>query len=117
MAAGLALATAACGPGYRTTRISASAQLGPGIDIYSYSASQDGDWHANYRQWTPVTVYEMNGSYYPNQVKGGREVQVYRTSGGYMLPPQRPEHEPHRQAPERQELPNSADYSRAQNRP
>jgi len=116
IAAGFALATA-CAPGYRATRITASAQFGPGIDIYSYSAAQDGDWHANYRQWTPTTVYEVNGSYYPSQVRGGREVQVYRTSGGYMLPPRDKNVSRTDKRLDAKRLPNGSDYSRAHNRP
>ncbi len=114
MVAGMMLVSA-CGPGYRTTRMSASAQLGPGIEIYSYSTSRDGDWHANYRQWSPATVYELNGSYYSDRVTGGREVQVYRTSGGYMLPPRDKDLRRTDRRLNGKRLPNNADYSRAHN--
>ena len=70
----------------RDERWSASASR-PGIEIYGYSARQYGDWRASYRQWTPVVVYEVNGQYYPTNVRGARQVQVYRSQGGYFLPP------------------------------
>ena len=115
MVAGLAL-VAACGPGYRT-QASVSAQLGPGIDVYGYSAARDGDWHANYRQWTPTDVYEVNGTYYPNKVSGARQVQVYHTSAGYIMPPRDTDLRSTDKRLNAKKLPNDADYGRARSRP
>lgn len=108
---------AACGPGYGTTRVGMSAQLGPGINVYAYDAARDGDWHTSYRQWTPTTVYEANGTYYPNKVRGGRQVQVYHSQSGYMLPPRDQAVASTDKRLNRKKLPTDADYSRARPRP
>ena len=78
-ALGAALLLPACGPGYMSTGVGVEAQYGTGIDLYGYDAGRYGDWHANYRQWSPTTVYELNGTYYPKNVRGGRQVQVYHS--------------------------------------
>jgi hypothetical protein len=64
-----------------------SARFGGELGVFGYSADRAGDWHRNYRRWTPVTVYEFNGRYYPNPGPGGRAVQLYRYQGEYFLPP------------------------------
>lgn len=107
----------ACGPGYRRTGVEVSAQLGPGIDLYSYSAQQHGDWHANYRQWSPTVVYEANGRYYPNNVRGARQVQVYHSQSGYFLPPQDQEWARTDKRFNSKRMPSAADYGRARPRP
>jgi hypothetical protein len=62
-------------------------RLGPEIGVFGYSAERYGDWHANYRRWTPVTLYDVNGHYYRNAVSGSRAVQVYSYNNEYFLPP------------------------------
>jgi hypothetical protein len=65
----------------------ASPRFGAELGVFGYSAERAGDWHRNYRRWTPVTVYEANGHYYPNPGPGARPVQIYRYQGEYFLPP------------------------------
>ncbi|HEY4320982.1 MAG TPA: hypothetical protein VGM77_07330 [Gemmatimonadales bacterium] len=107
----------ACGPGYTSGGVVVGGQAGGGIDVFGYSSAYYGDWHTNYRQWTPTTVYESNGQYYPNKVRGGRQVQVYRTSKGYVMPPRDADltHTDHRL--KSKQMPNDADYSRARPHP
>ena len=52
-----------------------------------YSAGRMGDWRTSLMLWTPVTVYEFEGGYYPRAVPGGRAVQIYRYRDRYFLPP------------------------------
>ena len=63
-------------------------RLGPEIGVYSYAPERLGDWRANYRQWRPVTLYDINGRYYRSQVRGARPVLVYSYQNEYFLPPQ-----------------------------
>jgi hypothetical protein len=63
------------------------ARLGDEIGVLAYSTDRAGDWRANYRSWTPVTVYEVNGRYYPNYAARARPVQIYRYQYEYFLPP------------------------------
>jgi hypothetical protein len=62
-------------------------RLGSEIGVLAYSAERAGDWRKNYKRWTPVTVYEMNGRYYPNNASGARAVSIYRYQNEYFLPP------------------------------
>jgi hypothetical protein len=62
-------------------------RLGPDIGVFAYSQERMGDWHQNYRKWTPVTLYDINGRYYRNSVSGSRAVGVYSYNGEYFLPP------------------------------
>jgi hypothetical protein len=62
-------------------------RLGPDIGVFAYSPERMGDWHQNYRKWTPVTLYDINGRYYRNSVSGSRAVSVYSYNGEYFLPP------------------------------
>ena len=64
------------------------ARLGPEIGVYAYSQERQGDWRTSYRQWTPVTLYDVNGHYYRNNVAGARAVAVYSYRNEYFLPPQ-----------------------------
>ena len=64
------------------------ARLGPEIGVFAYSPQRHGDWQTNYRRWTPVTLYDVNGHYYRNSVSGSRAVQVYTYNNEYFLPPQ-----------------------------
>lgn len=61
--------------------------LGPEVSIYAYSQPTYGDWHVAYKQWTPITIYEVNGHYYRKSTKGARAVVVYSQNGEYFLPP------------------------------
>jgi len=63
-------------------------QLGPEVGIFAYSPARYGDWHTNYRRWTPVTFYDINGHYYRHDVRGARAVVVYSYNNEYFLPPQ-----------------------------
>lgn len=63
------------------------ARLGPELSVFAYSPERHGDWRTNYRRWTPVTLYDINGHYYQYQVAGARPVQVYRYNNQYFLPP------------------------------
>jgi hypothetical protein len=71
-----------------TPRVAVDSRLGNEIGVLAYSADRAGDWRRNYRRWTPVTVYEVNGRYYPNNVPGTRAVAIYRYQNEYFLPPQ-----------------------------
>jgi hypothetical protein len=62
-------------------------RLGPEIGVSDYSPERHGDWQANYRRWTPVTLYDVNGHYYRNSVRGARPVQMYSFNNEYFLPP------------------------------
>ena len=106
-----------CGPGYSRTSVGVSAQVGPAIDIYGYDANTYGDWRVGYRQWTPTVVYEYNGTYYPNRIRGGRQVQVYRNSSGYFLPPRDQQWARTDRRFNSKRMPNDADYGRARSRP
>jgi hypothetical protein len=64
-----------------------NARLGAEIGVLGYSSERAGDWRTNARRWTPVTVYESNGRYYPNNVAGTRPVSMYRYQNEYFLPP------------------------------
>jgi hypothetical protein len=63
------------------------ARLGPEIGVVAYAPERHGDWHANYRRWTPVVLYDVNGHYYRHQVEGARSVMVYTYNGEYFFPP------------------------------
>jgi hypothetical protein len=102
--------------GYGRTSMGVSADLGPGVDLYEYSSQDYGDWHANYRQWTPVVVYEVNGRYYPNNVRGARQVQVYRSQSQYFLPPRDQEWTRTDRRFKSKRMPNDTDYGRARPR-
>lgn len=106
-----------CAARYGRADVVATANLGPGVDIYGYSAAAYGDWRTNYRQWVPVSVYEVNGVYYPNRVRGAREVQVYRGQNGYFMPPQDQEWARTDRRFNSKKIPTPADYGRARPRP
>src|ERR1019366_4577844 len=63
-------------------------RLGPEIGVFAYSPERQGDWRANSRLWTPVTLYDVNGHYYRSSVSGARAVVVYSYNNEYFLPPQ-----------------------------
>lgn len=62
-------------------------RLGPEIGVFEYSPARDGEWRGNYRRWTPVTLYDVNGRYYRSEVRGARQVLVYSYDNDYFLPP------------------------------
>ncbi len=116
-AAGALLVLAACAPGYGRTSVGVSAELGPGVDIYGYSAARYGDWRTNYHNWQPATVYESDGHYYPNRVRGARPVQVYHSQSGYFMPPQDQDWARTDKRFNRKKMPTDADYGRARHQP
>lgn len=65
-----------------------NARLGPAIGLSVYTPDRYGDWRTTYRQWTPVTLYTVNGNYYRRSTRGARRVTVYRRGNDYFLPPQ-----------------------------
>lgn len=77
---------------YRRTReyspnIRFDVRLGNEVGVMGYSAARAGDWRTNTRRWTPVTLYEVNGHYFPNRVGDARPVSMYRYQNEYFLPP------------------------------
>jgi hypothetical protein len=68
--------------------ISFGAKLGPEIRVFAYSQERLGEWRGNYRHWTPVTLYDVNGRYYRNNVRGARPIEVYMYNNQYFFPPQ-----------------------------
>lgn len=62
--------------------------LGPEIGVFAYSPERYGPWASSYQNWTPVTLYDINGRYYRRSVRGARPVQMYTYKNEYFLPPQ-----------------------------
>src|ERR1700694_4604187 len=85
---GALIALPARAPAQMNINVSFGPRLGPEIGVFAYSPERQGDWRANYRQWTPVTLYDVNGHYYRNAVRGSRAVVVYTYNNEYFLPPQ-----------------------------
>jgi hypothetical protein len=75
-------------PRHSSAQVSATIHLGTPLTVTAYSASAHGEWSANYKTWTPKTVYAYNGQYYSHSVKGGRTVQIYHKGTQNFLPPQ-----------------------------
>ncbi len=57
-------------------QVSATIQIGPPqrswgheVVVTNYAPEAYGSWQSNYRHWSPVTVYYVNGHYYPNRVR------------------------------------------------
>jgi hypothetical protein len=71
-------------------QVNITIRLGTPVVISNYSNDAYGDWHSNYTQWRPVTVYFYQGKYYTRSVKGGRPVQIYQRGNERFLPPQDP---------------------------
>jgi hypothetical protein len=85
---GALIALPARAPAQVNLTVSFGTRLGPEIGVFAYSTERQGDWRTNYRQWTPVTLYDVNGHYYRNSVQGSRPVSVYSYNNEYFLPPQ-----------------------------
>lgn len=62
-------------------------RLGREVGVLGYSQERAGNWRRNSRRWTPVTLYEVRGRYYLNNVRGARPVAMYRFRNEYFLPP------------------------------
>jgi hypothetical protein len=84
---GALIALPARAPAQVNLTVSFGTRLGPEIGVFAYSQERQGDWRRNYRQWTPVTLYDVNGHYYRNNVRGSRPVVVYTYNNEYFLPP------------------------------
>ena len=95
----------------------APAPVADEVPVYNYSAPDVGDWHATYQKWEPTVVFESGGHYYPHQVAGAREVQVYHYQDRYFMPPRDAGFAgtDHRLDPKR--APSNDDYGRARPRP
>jgi hypothetical protein len=86
--AGLSLvALLAFGAPRAQAQISASVRLGRAVSVNVYSPERYGDWRTAYREWQPVTLYYLDGRYYRRNVRGARQVMVYRRNNEYFLPP------------------------------
>ena len=94
-----------------------NARLGNEIGVLGYSSERAGAWRTNVRRWTPVTVYESNGRYYPNNVAGTRPVAMYRYQNEYFLPPTDQAWVGFDRRFDYHDQPNSDDRSRARPRP
>jgi len=62
-------------------------RLGAEVGVFGFSVERAGDWHRNYKRWSPVTVYEVNGRYYEHAAPGARPVMVYSYKNEMFLPP------------------------------
>src|ERR1043166_7645148 len=93
--------------------VSFGTRLGPEIPVYVYSPERRGDWRKNYRRWKPVTLYDVNGRYYRNHVRGARPVLVYIHENEYFLPPQDQAWKGSDKRYDYQRQPTDVDYGRA----
>jgi hypothetical protein len=93
------------------------ARLGAEIGVFGYTPDRAGDWHRNYRNWTPTTVYEFNGRYYQHAAPGARAVQIYRYQNEYFLPPRDGEWVNRDKRFDYGHRPSDEDYKRAHERP
>ena len=93
--------------------VTINARLGPAIGISAYSPDRYGDWRTNYLQWTPVTLYVVDGRYYQRSRRGARPVQVYQRGNEHFLPPQDRAWFGHDRRYNNKHRPHDADYGRA----
>jgi hypothetical protein len=100
-------------PAQLNVTIQFGARLGPEIGVFAYSPQRHGDWRTTYRQWAPVTLYDINGHYYRTQVRGARPVLVYSYRNEYFLPPQDQAWVGFDKRYQSQRQPAPADYGRA----
>ena len=87
MLVGALLAVPARTPAQVQISVAVGARLGPPIAVFAYSPDRYGDWRRDYRRWTPVVIYDVDGRYYQHRVDGARELIVYRYRDDYFLPP------------------------------
>ena len=97
-------------------QVSVTARLGPEISVSAYSQTRHGDWQTNYRQWKPVTLYNVNGHYYKHSVRGARAVAVYQHNNETFLPPQDKAWVGHDRRYNYKHQPNNDDYGRVRPR-
>ena len=62
-------------------------RYGNNVQVTIYSPDTHGDWRRSYDRWEPVTIFNLNGRYFPASVPGARPLMVYRWQGQYFLPP------------------------------
>jgi hypothetical protein len=65
-------------------------QFGEEVGVFGYSRDRAGDWRTHYLNWTPVTVYEVQGRYFHKKGPHARQVTMYRYHQEYFLPPDDP---------------------------
>lgn len=87
--------------------------LGPEIGVFDYSPERYGPWATSYRRWTPVTLYDINGRYYRNSVRGARPIEMYSYHNEYFLPPQDQAWISHDRRYDYKRRPIESDYGRA----
>ena len=92
-------------------------RFGAELGVLSFSAERAGDWRRNYKRWTPVTVYEFRGKYYPNDAPGARPVQIYRYQNEYFLPPRDQAWEGRDKRFDYSHKPSDDDHNRGRGRP
>ena len=92
-------------------------RLGTEIGVLGYSSDRAGDWRRNYRNWTPVVLYEVNGRYYPNKVGNARPVSMYRYKSEYFLPPDDDQFQGKDKRFDYNNKPNGDDRGRVRGRP
>ncbi len=100
------------GSAQATISVTFGARLGPEVGVFAYSPDRHGDWRDHYQQWRPVTLYDINGRFYLNNVRGARAVQVYAYNNEYFMPPQDQGWERRDSRYNYQRQPNQADYGR-----
>ena len=88
-------------------------RLGPEVTVFAYSPERYGNRRDRYGEWTPVTLYDVNGHYYRYQVDGARAVQVYLHDNEYFMPPQDREWVGRDRRYNYQRQPGDVDYGRA----
>jgi hypothetical protein len=103
-------------PAQANVSVSVGARFGPEVSLSAYSQDRHGDWRTSYRQWKPVTLYDVNGHYYQHRVRGGRPVQVYRRGNEHFLPPQDQGWVGHDRRYNYNHRPNNTDYGRVRPR-
>lgn len=105
-------------------QISGTIQIGPPqrswgreVVVTNYAPETHGSWQTSYRRWQPVTVYYVNGHYYPRRVRGARPVVIYRSQNRSFLPPQDQQWDGKDRRYNYRNRPNADDYSHAQPAP
>lgn len=81
------LGALALAPRQATAQVAVTLHLGKPVVVTNYAPEAYGDWRTNYHSWHPVTLYYLDGQWYPRNVRGSRSVIVYRSGNSYFLPP------------------------------